>query len=303
MAWEYWGYEPSKPRKVKNGIKARSRKGNIGTTWWSKRWLKILESYGSEWSSNRLQRGMRYARMGQVINFEISKGGISASVQGSRSKPYIVTISVKMIGSKQWKTAIEAISRQAIYAAKLLVGEMPDNIEKVFEGASARLFPSKAEFKSHCTCPDSANPCKHIAAVCYIIAEEFDRNPFMIFELRGRSRGDILTSLRNTRSDGTGRNDAKEPLSHIDEKDNKSDNDGGTNAPTPLQNFVGSFWQTGKNYRLVDISMEPCRVNAAVIKRLGEPSFWRLQKNFVDIMEDIYGKVSRIALKEAYSPS
>ena len=60
------------------------------------------------------------------------------------------------------------------------VSQMPDNIEKVFEGASARLFPSKVEFKSHCTCPDSANPCKHIAAVCYIIAEEFDRNPFMI---------------------------------------------------------------------------------------------------------------------------
>ena len=125
----------------------------------------------------------------------------------------------------------------------------------------------------------------------------------MIFELRGRSRDDILTSLRNTRSDGIGRNDAKELLSYIDEKDNKSDNDGGTNATTPLQNFVGSFWRTGKNYRLLDISMEPCRVNAAVIKRLGEPSFWRLQKNFVDIMEDIYGKVSSMALKEAYSPS
>ena len=303
MVWEYSGNEPSKPRKVKNGIKSRSRKGNIGTTWWSKRWLKILESYGSEWSSNRLQRGVKYARMGQVINFEISNGGISASVQGSRSNPYIVTISVKMIGSKQWKTAIEAISSQAIYAAKLLVGEMPADIEKVFEGVSARLFPSKAEFKSHCTCPDSANPCKHIAAVCYIIAEEFDRNPFMIFELRGRSRDDILTSLRNTRSDGIGRNDAKELLSYIDEKDNKSDNDGGTNVTTPLQNFVGSFWRTGKNYRLLDISMEPCRVNAAVIKRLGEPSFWRLQKNFVDIMEDIYGKVSSMALKEAYSPS
>ena len=82
MAWEYSGNEPSKPRKVKNGIKSRSRKGNIGTTWWSKRWLKILESYGSEWSSNRLQRGVKYARMGQVINFEISNGGISASVQG-----------------------------------------------------------------------------------------------------------------------------------------------------------------------------------------------------------------------------
>jgi uncharacterized Zn finger protein len=302
MAWEYWGYEPSKPRKVKNGIKARSRKGNIGSTWWSEKWLKILESYGSGWSSNRLKRGMSYARMGQIINFEISKGSISASVQGSRPKPYKVTISVKMLGNKQWKTAVESMSSQVIYAAKLLAGEMPENIEKAFAGASSRLFPSKTEFKAYCTCPDSANPCKHIAAVCYIIAEEFDRNPFMIFELRGRSREDILTSLRKARNGGTGR-DAKEPSSHVDEKDNKSDNDGDTSAPRPLQNFVCSFWHAGKNYRLLDVSMEPSRVNAAVIKRLGEPSFWRLQKNFVDIMEDIYGKVSRIALKEAYAPS
>ena len=204
MAWEYWEYPPTRPRKIKDGIKARSRKGNIGSTWWSDRWLKILESYGSGWSSNRLRRGMKICKDGSGINFEISKGGISASVQGSRSKPYIVTISVKMLSSKQWKTAMEAMSRQAIYAAKLLVGEMPKNIEKVFAGASDRLFPSKAEFKSSCTCPDLANPCKHIAAVCYIIAEEFDRNPFMIFELRGRSRGDILTSLQSTRDNGMG---------------------------------------------------------------------------------------------------
>ena len=302
MSWEYWEYEPSKPRKVKHGIKARSRKGNIGSTWWSEKWLKILKSYGSGWSSNRLKRGMNYARMGQIINFEISKGSISASVQGSRPKPYSVTISVKMLGNKQWKSAVESMSSQVIYAAKLLAGEMPENIEKAFTGASSRLFPSKAEFKAYCTCPDSANPCKHIAAVCYIIAEEFDRNPFMIFELRGKSREDILTSLRKARNGGT-RRYAKEPLYYVDERNEKSDNNLNTNDPKPLQNFVYSFWHADKNYKLLDVSIEPSRVNAAVIKRLGEPSFWRLQKNFVDIMEDIYGKVSRIAMKEAYAPS
>lgn len=301
MSWEYWGYQQSKPRKVKNGIKTRSRKGNICSTWWSKKWLKILESYGSQWTSNRLKRGMSYARMGQIINFEISKGSINASVQGSRPKPYYVIISVKMLGNKQWKSAVESMSSQVIYAAKLLAGEMPENIEKVFTGTSSRLFPSKAEFKAYCTCPDSANPCKHIAAVCYIISEEFDRNPFMIFELRGRSREDILTSLRKARNGGKRRH-AKEPSLCVDEKNEKSDNNSKTNNPKPLQNFVYSFWHTDKNYRL-DVSIEPSRVNAAVIKRLGEPSFWRLQKNFVDIMEDIYGQVSRIALKEAYAPS
>ncbi|HXW11860.1 MAG TPA: SWIM zinc finger family protein [Nitrososphaeraceae archaeon] len=305
MSWEYWEYQQSKPRRVKNGgIKARSKKGNIGSTWWSKKWLKILESYGSQWSSNRLKRGISYARMGQIINFEISKGSISASVQGSRPKPYKVIISVKMLENKQWKKAIESMSSQVIYAAKLLAGEMPENIEKAFIGSSSKLFPSKAEFKAYCTCPDSANPCKHIAAVCYIIAEEFDRNPFMIFELRGKSREDILTSLRKARNGGGKQRcyTKEEPSSHIYEKNEKSDNNSNTNDPKPLQNFVYSFWHAGKNYKLLDVSIEPSRVNAAVIKRLGEPSFWRLQKNFVDIMEDIYGKVSKIALKEAYAP-
>jgi len=301
MGWEYWEYPPSRPRKIKDGIKARSRKGNIGSTWWSDRWLKILESYGSGWSSNRLRRGMKYARMGQVVNFEINKGIINASVQGSRSKPYTVTIYVKTLSNKQWKTAMEAMSRQVIYAAKLLGGEMPKNIETVFAGSSDRLFPSEAEFKSSCTCPDLANPCKHIAAVCYIIAEEFDRNPFMIFELRGRSREDILRSLLNARADGMG-SYAKEPQCYLNEKHAKVDNDGDTNTSRPLEDFIGSFWHAGrKNYRPLDVSLEPSRVNAAIIKRLGEPSFWRLQKNFVDIMEEIYGKVSREALKEAYS--
>jgi uncharacterized Zn finger protein len=303
MGSEYWEYKASRPRKVKNGIKSRSRKGNIGSTWWSESWLKILESYGSGWSSNRLKRGMKYARMGQVINFKLSKGSISASVQGSRSKPYTVTVSVKMLNDKQWKIAIKAMSNQVIYAAKLLGGEMPKDIEKVFE-SSARLFPSKADFKSSCTCPDIANPCKHICAVCYIIAEEFDRNPFMIFELRGRSREDILKSLRhdNGDSDDTGSSYTTEETRYqLNEKHGKSDNnDIGPDVYRPLEDLVSSFWHAGKNYRL-DISMKPATLNAAIIKRLGEPSFWRLQKNFVDIMEEIYAKVSNIALKKAYS--
>jgi len=303
MSWEYWGYQPSKPRKVKNGLKSKSRKGDIGSTWWSKKWLKILESYGREWSSNRLKRGMSYARMGQIINFEISKGSISASVQGSRPKPYKVTISVKMLGNKQWKSAIESMSSQAIYAAKLLAGEMPENIENAFIRTSSRLFPSKAEFRANCTCPDYANPCKHIAAVCYIIAEEFDKNPFMIFELRGRRREDILISLRKARNSSR-QCYSKETSSYMDEKNEKSDNNNDTTGkPKPLQNFVDSFWHADKNYKLLDVGLEPSRVNAAVIKRLGEPPFWRLQKNFVDIMEEIYGKVSKKAHKDAYAPS
>lgn len=313
MGWEYWNYTPAAPRKVRNGIKARSRKGRIGSTWWSERWLKILESYGSGWNSNRLERGKRYARMGQVIDFKIDRGAISARVQGSRPKPYNVTIAVKVLDDDRWSKAIEAMSGQAVYAAKLLGGEMPEDIEQAFadgrggRGVPTGLFPSRAEFKADCTCPDPANPCKHIAAVCYIIAEEFDRDPFMIFKLRGRSREDILASLRDARNrDATpvggiepasgqspGKHSGDRPTSHGPAVHHATLKQKGTGATT-LESLVRSFWHRGTDLQM-DIHIEPPRVNAALIKRLGEPPFWRHPKDFVEIMDGIYDRVSKRA--------
>src|SRR5659263_108254 len=176
---DFWGgYTPSKPIKVEGGIKAKSKGGCIGDTWWSKRWVSVLESFG--WS-NRLERGRRYARGGQVIGFKLLPGKVTASVQGSTPKPYSVLIEVKSFSEAEWEKAIEEMSEKAVFAAKLLAGEMPQNIEEAFKSAGMSLFPaSSKDIKTDCSCPDSANPCKHIAAVYYILAEEFDRDPFML---------------------------------------------------------------------------------------------------------------------------
>ena len=172
MAWrnDFWGgYAPSKPIEVEGGIKAKSKRGSIGDTWWSKRWVGVLESFG--WS-NRLERGRRYARKGQVLDFELSAGKVEATVQGSVRKPYSVTIEIKPIAEGAWDHVIEEMSQKAIFAAKLLAGEMPDDIEDAFEAAGMSLFPGKSkDIKTYCSCPDSANPCKHIAALYYILAE------------------------------------------------------------------------------------------------------------------------------------
>ena len=184
MSWrnDFWGgYAPSKPIEVEGGIKAKSKRGNIGDTWWSKRWVGVLESFG--WS-NRLERGRRYARKGQALDFELSTGKVEATVQGSVNKPYFVTIEIKPLTEGAWDHVIEEMSQKAIFAAKLLAGEMPDDIEGAFEAADVSLFPEKSkDIKTHCSCPDSANPCKHIAALYYILAEEFDRDPFMIYRI------------------------------------------------------------------------------------------------------------------------
>jgi len=210
-------------------------------------------------------------------------------------KPYIVTISVKTLDESQWKKAVKTMSREAAYAAKLLSGSMPENIEKAF-GPSAKLFPSAAEFDADCTCPDIANPCKHIAAVCYIIAEEFDRDPFMIFELRGRKREELLAELRRARSTVT-RSDTI--ASHPEKARATYEKDEGSKD---VEELADSFWHADRKYQL-DISLEPPHVRAALIRRLGEPNFWRLPINFVEAMENVYAQVSRRARMEAYDPA
>ncbi len=115
---EFWGwYPPSKPKKVEGGIKTKSKRGTIGDTWWSKRWVTVLESFG--WS-NRLERGRRYARSGQVLDFVLSPGKVTARVQGSMAEPYSVIIKIEPLIDKEWNDVMEEMSGKAIFAAKLV---------------------------------------------------------------------------------------------------------------------------------------------------------------------------------------
>ncbi|HUW68067.1 MAG TPA: SWIM zinc finger family protein [Candidatus Nanoarchaeia archaeon] len=280
---DFWGgYTPSKPIQVEGGIKAKSKRGSIGDTWWSKRWVSVLESFG--WS-NRLERGRRYARKGQVLDFELSAGKVEATVQGSVNKPYSVTIEIKPITEKAWDHVIEEMSKKAIFAAKLLAGEMPDDIEEAFEAEDISLFPEKSkDMKTHCSCPDSANPCKHIAALYYILAEEFDRDPFMIFKLRGRTKDEIISSLRQKRTDES----LPEPEQISDVAEVKE---------VPLS--MDDFWE-GRESESFSVNISPPDVSAAVIKRLGTPQFWDSKEDFVDKMGGYYEEISRRAIETAY---
>ncbi|NJD78059.1 MAG: hypothetical protein FIB08_13375 [Candidatus Methanoperedens sp.] len=282
---DFWGfYPPSKPIKVEGGIKAKSKRGAIGDTWWSKRWVKVLESFG--WT-NRLERGRRYARGGQVLDFKLSPGKVTARVQGSVAEPYRVIIEIKPLIDKEWNDVLEEMSGKAIFAAKLLAGEMPQNIEEAFEAASISLFPeSSKDIKTDCSCPDSANPCKHIAAVYYILAEEFDRDPFMLFKLRGRTKEDITASLRKMRTADSASRLEVQPSGEILEK---------KEAPVSVDNF----W-AGEGLESFSVNISPPGVSAAIIKRLGTPEFWDSKDDFGRMMSKLYGDISQRAIDTAY---
>lgn len=282
--WGYWDYyEPTKPRAVKGGIKAQSKRGAFGESWWAKRWTAVLESFDI---GARLGRGRSYARKGQVMNVDISKGAVKAKVQGSSSRPYNITIKIKALPEADWKKLASALSREALFAAKLLAGEMPQEIEQVFTQAGLSLFPAKLrDLETSCSCPDWSNPCKHIAAVYYLLGEEFDRDPFLIFRLRGLSREELIELLDATGAGTVPRTPALQTQTAV------------TEAPRePIAANADSFWRGGDlpDDLFGEINLPP--VSAALPKRLGNFTFWRGNERFLEALEPVYVQASKRGL-------
>lgn len=282
-----WGYfPPSVPLPVEDGIKARTRRGRFGEHWWARRWIEVLESFG--WD-NRLQRGRTYARKGQVLNIEVHPGRVDARVQGSRRRPYSVRIEIKALSDRQWEWAIDAMAQQALFSAQLLSGEMPGEIEEAFQAAGVSLFPTRRDVAMSCSCPDWAVPCKHIAAVYYLLGEEFDRDPFLLFALRGRTREQVIDALRARRAAEAG-GPAETAVEEEPER-----------PPEPLEADLARFWELREGVEDVRISPVPPAVERALIKRLGPPSFARRPEAFAGALSLAYASVTERALALAFN--
>ena len=272
----------STPREAKGGIKSQSKRGEFGKSWWAKRWIEVLESFNI---GARLGRGRSYARKGQVLSVQVEQGGVKAQVQGSSPKPYTVSMQVKTLSSVDWEKVADALSKQAIFTAKLLAGEMPDNIEEAFETARVSLFPEKMrDLETECSCPDWSNPCKHIAAVYYLLGEEFDRDPFLIFKLRGMDRERLMKLLGGQTDTPKGRTGKKAALTQSLENP--------PHAAEPLPPDPASFWagKTEKGTGFGEVSIPP--ICAALPKRLGKFPFWSGEEDFIQAMEAVYHPAS-----------
>ncbi len=287
----YWGYyyRAEKPKEVKDGIKAKSRRGAIGEKWWSKRWVALLESFKM---GARLGRGRSYARKGQVISIDVQKGRVRSKVQGVQSEPYNVEIRFAKISKDDWDKAIEVMASKAIFAAKLLSGEMPNDIEDAFTEAGSSLFPGRKDIKTHCSCPDWADPCKHIAAVYYLMAEKFDEDPFLIFELRGRTKEEIIEALRKRRVSTLVEDEGEEEGKAEDEVSTTLDG-------RPLEERLDSFWELGEELEFVAPYPMPPEVANAVLKRFGDAPFSIGDANLSFFLPKAHEVAGRAALKMA----
>ena len=258
----------------------------------------------------RLGRGRSYARKGQVLSIDIATGLVRAKVQGSSPKPYQVTIKVKPLPESDWKKLAVALAKQAIFAAKLLAGEMPQEIEQAFAAIGLSLFPEKLrDLETSCSCPDWSNPCKHVAAVYYLLGEEFDRDPFLIFRLRGMSREAFLESLGGPGQTKRSISARKNKRTNIDKsappetavarpirRGKRVDAAHGSVTAAPqsepllpdAESFSGDVALPEDFFGAV--SQPP--VVAALPRRLGNFPFWRGAQAFIEAVEQIYSQSS-----------
>jgi uncharacterized Zn finger protein len=277
-----WYYRSSGPKAVKGGIKAQSKRGAFAANWWAQRWIAVLESFHI---GARLGRGKTYARQGQVLSIDIDKGIVTAQVQGSRRRPYDVKLAIKTLTKTDWRRVGKTLVGQIYFLAKLLSGEMPREIENVFTELGLSLFPAQLQdLKTNCSCPDWSNPCKHIAAVFYLLGEEFDRDPFLIIKLRGMDQEELLGLLGGDKIKG------QQPAAA-----NK------VAAPTPpaepLTADLSRFWQGEEVPDNLFGEVGLPAVNAALPKRLGNFPFWRGAAPLLESLQAIYARASQSGLE------
>jgi uncharacterized Zn finger protein len=281
MPYDHW-FKPTKAIETKDGIKARSQRGAFVKNWWAQRWIAALERF---MDSGRLSRGRSYARKGQVLSIEETKDGISARVQGSMRMPYKIKIQISPLTDSEWNKVIDALSEQAIFTAQLLAGEMPQDIEQAFEKAKVSLFPStRRDLKTDCSCPDPANPCKHIAATHYILGERFDEDPFLIFRLRGRTQEQVIQELRKRRAgdDETVEEEAEDAEVII-----------------LFEEHIENFWDVRAPLEGFSLSIHPPVIEMPLLKRLGEANFVP-EPGIQSLLYAAYQAASRKAIQTAF---
>jgi len=276
-------YPPSAPKlpPPEHGIKVTA----FGSTWWGQRWIGALERFGGGYSS-RLGRGRSYARQGRVHDLRVAGGAVFARVTGTRLDPYEVSLTVAPLDARAWERAIQAMAAKARFAAALLAGEMPKDIDEAFAEGGASLFPARGDdLVTDCSCPDWGNPCKHVAAVHYVLGEAFDRDPFLLFQLRGRDKATVLAALRRLRSASA--EDATAPRRRARVKP------AGT---APIKRLGPEAYEArADDAESLHFHIQGPAVPGAVLRQLGAPPSWRLEASPYELLHPAVARAAALA--------
>jgi uncharacterized Zn finger protein len=265
-------------------------------TWWGQRFIAALEEFTDP---ARLGRGRSYASGGRILDYTLANGTVTARVRGSinpyfgvyKEPIYRTSITIKAISAADWKKVIRQVASRADLVTKLLMNEMPDTIEDAFSGLGLHLLPhSERDFVTDCSCPDWANPCKHIAGVYYLLASALDKDPFVMFELRGLSRDDlhaelVLTPLGKILASSLVSTDV--PVEPVESYYTRP-----AREPDPAVASHKEFWTGAKRLPAPQAAAPQASVPALLIKKQGDyPPFWHKDVSFISVMEELYDRV------------
>ncbi len=270
-------------------------------TWWGQEFIQALELISDD---GRLSRGRAYVNNGKITFFEIKDGIVGATVRGSinayfgvyKEPLYITTIEFQPISAAKWAAAIALIASRASLISRLLLNEIPSNIEDSFKTLGLNLLPhGEKDFNAQCSCPDYGNPCKHIAGVYYRIAAELDRDPFLLFELRGLSREDLHKEL--AKSPLGQALSAELQLSQGSLKPAESYYTKPTIVATEPVERLQDFWQGTKRLpQTIEPVVKPLVAGIPVKKQGDFPAFWHRNNSFLEVMEELYEQVRNKSL-------
>jgi uncharacterized Zn finger protein len=262
--------------------------------------VEALSRFGSGYAG-RLRRGVSYARQGRVHDLAVRDRLVTAEVTGSRPDPYKVSLMLRPLPERAWDVAIRAMAGKARFSAQLLAGDMPRAIDEAFSVAHVSLFPARrADLRSQCSCPDSANPCKHVAALHYVLGEAFDRDPFLLFELRGRSKELVLGELRARRAQMSAdrrraaeRGGAARPAhAEADAEAIEGAEAEDLAAPTAAVAAYDAFRAPvdDLSFRITAPAAE-----GAILRQLGSPPAWSLDARFAELVQPAIARAAHLA--------
>ncbi len=265
-------------------------------TWWGQKFISSLESFTD---SGRLQRGRSYSGDNRILHFDITKGLASATIRGNvnpyfgvyKEPKYQTEVKMTAIATKGWTKIIANMSSKASIVSRLLLNEVPENIEESFVAVGKRLLPhSREDFQMECSCPDYANPCKHVAGLCYRLASELDQDPFLLFELRGLSKEALQAELAKSplgKALASELGDRSQEMAPVTSYFTKPQTTSAQEVPTLKQ-----FWQGQKRLPQAIPFSNPATVSAIVIKKQGDnPPFWDKSTSFIETMQELYERV------------
>ena len=279
-----------KPRRVRGGVRLLAKQWPLELSWAGERWMTMLRSRASE---GVIAEALEYARAGQSRSMTVEPGRVVALVQGRALKAYRVVLDVRPFSDADWNRALSAIADQAIYAAKILAGEMPEAIDELFTSLGLSLFPAEGEAVVACSAPDERPWCKHACCVGLLIAEALGKDPYLILTLRGMPATELLERLRDLRA-------VKAPAS----------GPGGSTTPVgklgvspstspPLEASLDEFWDAGPALADLEIPIRPPEVSHPLLRRLGPSPFADGKFPLVGLLATCYDAISQAAIRDA----